>query len=193
MKRTNNPPTAESAAYESMAVRPAVPGDVPALLDLVQGAYRGESARRGWTHEADLLGGQRIDAEALGAVIGEEDQCLLVAEDEGRMIGCVQISAKGGGLAYLGLLSVDPEVQAAGLGKRLIAAAEAEAVGRFAARRMEMTVIARRGELIAYYERRGYALTGEMRPFPIDDPRFGLPMTGDLDFVVLAKALEPIR
>lgn len=177
------------SVVNAVIIRPAVLGDIAALLGLVQGAYRGESARRGWTHEADLLGGQRIDAEALGAVIGDADQCLLVAEDEGRMIGCVQVSAKDGGLAYLGLLSVDPAVQAAGLGKRLIAEAEQAAVERFAARRMEMTVIGRRAELIAYYERRGYARTGETRPFPMDDPRFGLPMTRDLDFTVLAKAL----
>ena len=54
---------------------------------------------------------------------------------------------------------------------------------------MEMTVIANRGELIAWYERRGYVLTGERRPFPLDDPRFGLPKTRDLAFVVLEKPL----
>ena len=51
-----------------------------------------------------------------------------------------------------------------------------------------MTVIARRRELIAWYERRGYALTGETRPFPMDDPRFGLPRE-PLFFVVLRKRL----
>jgi phosphate-selective porin len=54
---------------------------------------------------------------------------------------------------------------------------------------MEMTVIRQRTELIAYYERRGYTLTGETRPFPLDDERFGLPVTRDLSFVVLAKRL----
>ena len=67
--------------------------------------------------------------------------------------------------------------------------AEAEAAARFAATRMEMTVIRQRAELIAWYERRGYRLTGETRPFPLDDPRFGLPRTRDLAFVVLEKTL----
>ena len=60
---------------------------------------------------------------------------------------------------------------------------------QFGAARIEMTVIAQRDELIAWYERRGYALTGERRPFPAHDPRFGLPRRDDLEFVVMEKAL----
>ena len=47
---------------------------------------------------------------------------------------------------------------------------------------IEMTVIDRRPELIAYYQRRGYMLTDEKRPFPI-------PLDPPLEMVVLAKAL----
>ena len=94
----------------------------------------------------------------------------------------MQVSDRGGGIAYLGLLCVDPSLQADGLGRRLIAAAEAEARASFSATTIEMTVISSRTELIAYYERRGYALTGERRPFPIPlDPPFSM--------VVLAKEL----
>jgi hypothetical protein len=52
-----------------------------------------------------------------------------------------------------------------------------------------MTVIDRRQELIAYYERRGYARTGGEMPFHFDDPRFGVPMA-ELKMVELAKAVE---
>ena len=52
-----------------------------------------------------------------------------------------------------------------------------------------MTVIAQRAELIAWYERRGYARTGEARPFPYGDPRFGEPRRDDLSFLVLEKPL----
>jgi GNAT superfamily N-acetyltransferase len=97
------------------------------------------------------------------------------------------VTRRPDGRGYLGLLTVEPTLQAAGLGRRLIAAAE-DCARAFGAKAMEMTVIASRGELIAYYERRGYALTGERRPFPLDDPRFGLPKTRDLEFVVLEKA-----
>lgn len=173
-------------------IRTAISADLPALLDLVQRAYRGDSARLGWTHEADLLDGQRTDAEALGAMLADPHQRVLVAEEDARLIGCVQVSAQGDGAAYLGMLSVDPTLQARGLGKLLIDAAEGTALKVFDATSMEMTVIEQRAELIAYYERRGYARTGETRPFPLDDPRFGLPRRRDLHFVVLAKSLvEP--
>jgi N-acetylglutamate synthase-like GNAT family acetyltransferase len=170
-------------------IRPAALADVPALHSLVERAYRGDSARKGWTHEADLLGGQRTDVEALSAIIVDPAQRILIAISAGNVIGCVQISQKDANIAYLGLLSVDPDAQAGGLGKALIVEAEHIARTVFAASIIEMTVIQRRSELIAYYERRGYALTGETRPFPLDDERFGLPVTRDLSFVVLAKRL----
>jgi hypothetical protein len=46
-----------------------------------------------------------------------------------------------------------------------------------------------RTELIAWYERCGYARTGERRAFPYGDARFGLPKRDDLEFEVLRKAL----
>jgi ribosomal protein S18 acetylase RimI-like enzyme len=169
--------------------RPATAADIDRLQPFVHAAYRGDSARRGWTHEADLLDGQRIDAEGLSEAISDPAQAILLAERGGELLGCVSITDKGQGLGYLGMLTVDPVRQGGGLGRRLIAAAEAEATARFDADRMEMTVIAQRAELIAWYERCGYALTGERRPFPASDPRFGLPRRDDLVFVVLAKAL----
>ena len=172
-----------------MTIRVATLADIAPLREMVERAYRGESARKGWTHEADLLQGQRTDVAALTDFINDPAQRILIATDEARITGCVQITAKAGAIAYLGLLSVDPDIQANGLGKALIIAAEALAQREFGATTMEMTVIRQRAELIAYYERRGYALTGEARPFPLDDERFGLPVTRDLSFVVLAKAL----
>lgn len=172
-----------------LSVRPAAPDDVPALHRLIESAYRGDSARAGWTHEADLLGGQRTDEAELRDILSDAGRVLLLAESDGGLIGCVQVADQGEGLAYLGLLTVDPARQAGGLGRHLIEAAEAEAVARFGATRMEMTVIRQRVELIAWYERRGYRLTGEARPFPLDDERFGVPQTRELAFVVLEKAL----
>lgn len=169
--------------------RAATAADIERLRPFVHAAYRGDSARRGWTHEADLLDGQRIDAEGLGQAVEDPAQVILLAERGGVLLGCVSITGKGAGLAYLGLLTVDPVRQGGGLGRRLIAEAESEARARFGADRMEMTVIAQRAELIAWYERLGYVLTGETRPFPATDPRFGLPRRDDLVFVVLEKPL----
>jgi GNAT superfamily N-acetyltransferase len=175
-----------------MEVRNATSDDLPALHAMVERAYRGDAARGGWTHEADLLDGQRTDLAALADTLADPGQRILLAFDRDALTGCVQLTRLDGNRAYLGLLTVDPERQAGGLGARLIAAAEEQAAALFGARTMEMTVIRQRSELIAYYERRGYVLTGEERPFPLDDPRFGLPRTRDLAFVVLLKPLpEP--
>lgn len=172
-------------------VRLAVAGDVLSLHALVEAAYRGDTARRGWTHEADLLGGQRTDTDELAALVATPGSAILMAEASGRLLGCVHVTARPDALAYLGLLSVHPDAQAGGLGRRLIAAAEHHAAHVFGARIMEMTVIRQRPELIAWYERRGYQRTGEERPFPLDEPRCGIPATRELAFVVLAKHIGP--
>lgn len=172
-----------------LTFRAATAADVAVLQSFVHAAYRGDSARRGWTHEADLLDGNRIDAETLLAVIADPAQVVILAEDDGRLAGCVQVTDKGDGLAYLGMLSVAPDGQGQGLGRALIAAAEEAARDRFGAQRMEMTVIVQRTELIDWYVRRGYRRTGETRPFPATDPRFGLPRRDDLAFAVLERDL----
>jgi len=148
-------------------IRTATLADLPRLHAVIERAYRGEEARAGWTHEADLLDGQRTDPDALAAILADAATRLLIAIDEDAPIGCVQVSDHGGGTAYLGLLCIEPRLQAAGLGRKLIAAAEDCARKAFGAQRIEMTVIEGRAELIGYYERRGYARTGERRDFPI--------------------------
>jgi GNAT superfamily N-acetyltransferase len=170
-------------------VRSAVHSDIPALHTLIESAYRGDTARQGWTHEADLLDGQRTDPASLTEIIDDPDQRILIALDGTTIIGCVQIARKENGKSYLGLLSVDPLRQASGLGRQLITAAEQAAAAYFGAQVIEMTVIRQRSELIDYYQRRGYSLTGEERPFPLGDARFGLPRTSELAFVVLAKRI----
>ncbi len=169
--------------------QPAVEADLQPLHALVTRAYRGDAARLGWTHEADLLDGQRTDVEALAEVVGDPGKLILLARHGGVLIGCVMLSRQDDGAAYLGMLSVDPVRQASGLGRLLLAAAEAEAAVRFGSDRIEMTVIRQRPELIAWYERRGYVLTGATAAFPMDDERFGLPRRRDLEFVVLSKPL----
>jgi ribosomal protein S18 acetylase RimI-like enzyme len=169
-------------AMPDPVIRPALATDLPDLHAVIERAYRGDAARAGWTHEADLLGGQRTDRDTLAAILVDPHSRLLVATADGVPIGCVQISDHGGGTAYLGLLCIEPRLQAAGLGRRLIAAAEHGARAAFGANQIEMTVIENRAELIAYYERRGYTRTSERRDFPIavEPPLF---------MTVLAKSL----
>lgn len=165
-----------------MDIRLATVADLPTLHPVIERAYRGDTARAGWTFESDILTGARTDIATLATILDSPADRLLVALAQDNPIGCVQITDKGAGTAYLGLLCVDPQRQADGLGRRLIDAAEWWAASDFGATIIEMTVIDSRSELIAYYQRRGYTLTGEARPFPIA-------LEPPLSMAVLAKAL----
>jgi len=165
-------------------IRPAMPADLRMLHALVERCYRG-SDNAGWTNEAALFDGPRSDLASLAAVLAEPGQAILVADAGSGPVASVQIGDAGNGTGYLGLLCVDPALQAGGLARRMIAAAETLAVSRFAAARMEMTVINHRPELIAYYQRRGYALTGEIRHLP---PGLGQ-LRDDITLLVMARVL----
>jgi GNAT superfamily N-acetyltransferase len=160
------------------------------VVDLVESAYRGERSKTGWTTEADLLGGQRTDPEGIAAVVSAADSRVLLASDErGEVIACCTIQQLRAGRSYFGTFAVRPGLQGGGVGKQVLAEAERVARDEWACDTIEMTVIGQREDLIAWYGRRGYAATGEMRPFPYGDERFGLPKREDLYFVVLAKSL----
>ncbi len=156
--------------------------DAPALRGLIERAYRGDSARQGWTNEADLLDDERTSDAEVAESIAAADKRVLVAEQAGALIGTVTTTDLGAARAYLGMLCVEPTLQAAGLGRDLITRIEAIATRDFGAAVMEMTVIEVRPELIGYYERRGYRDTGERRPFPV-------PYPVDFAMVVLERAI----
>jgi GNAT superfamily N-acetyltransferase len=179
------------AGPDELSTTLARAADVPALVELVNGAYRGESSRRGWTTETDLVGGQRIDAAALAEILATPDHALLVLRAQSGLFACAHVSRCAAGVAGLGLLTVRPTLQGSGLGRQMLAAAERYAREHFEARIMEMTVIADREELIAWYERRGYQPSGETRPFPYRDERFGVPKRDGLQVVVLTRQLAP--
>ena len=167
-----------------MRIRRANKKDVASLVELVESAYRGESSRAGWTTEAELLDGQRTDPREVEAVL----EHIVVAEDEtGQLVGCCTLVPREGH-AYFGMFAVRPGLQGGGVGSQLLARAE-ELAREQDLDFVEMTVISTRKELVDYYVRRGYKDTGERRPFPYGDERFGRPKRDDLDFTVLAKEL----
>jgi ribosomal protein S18 acetylase RimI-like enzyme len=159
---------------------------------LVESAYRGPSSRLGWTTEADLLEGQRTDREAVREIVAAGRGGILVAEQDGQLVGCYQLERRGHGVAYFGMFCVAPTRQGAGRGRSIVAEAERVAREEWCATGIRMTVIRQREDLIAWYERLGYRPTGEREPFPYGNERFGIPTRPDLEFVVLAKPLgEP--
>ncbi len=114
---------------------------------------------------------------------------MLVAEEDGQLIGCCQLEQRGDGVAYFGMFSVAPARQRGGRGRAILAEAERVARDEWGADRMRMTVIRQRHDLIAWYQRLGYGPTGETEPFPYGNQRFGIPTRADLEFIVLARSL----
>lgn len=177
----------------SLHFRTAEPADVAGIVALTESAYRGDASRAGWTTEADLLDGQRTDARQVAELIARPRSMIVLAEDGGvgatdRLLACCHLEPQGEA-AYFGMFSVRPGTQGRGIGRALLAEAERIAREQWHCRTLRMTVIDLRRELIAWYERRGYRRTGEHRPFPYGDPRFGIPKRDDLRFEWLAKSL----
>ncbi|HEX8315781.1 MAG TPA: GNAT family N-acetyltransferase, partial [Flavisolibacter sp.] len=137
-----------------MNIRRAGSADIPLLNVLVNSAYRGETSRIGWTTEADLLDGIRTSEESLTTMLQKPGAVILVAEKEGIIKGCVYLEKQGDAL-YLGMLTVNPELQGKGLGAQLMKASE-EYAKTVRCRQIKMTVITSRDTLIAYYERKGF-------------------------------------
>ena len=170
----------------TLTFRHATPDDVPALVALVTSAYRGDASRAGWTTEADLLDGNRIDPDLLLADLQRPRSHVVLAERGGDLLACAHV-AEDDGAGYFGMFAVRPDLQGGGIGKHLLAECERIAGDEWRLPVMRMTVIDVRDELIAFYERRGYRRTGEFKPFPYGDARFGLPLRDDLRFEVLEK------
>ena len=168
--------------------RNATAADVPALVELVTSAYRGDVSRQGWTTEADILDGNRIDPDVLLRDIERPRSRVVLFEQDGQLLACAHVCEEGGA-GYFGMFSVRPDLQGGGIGKQLLAEAERVAREDWGLPAMRMTVIDVRDELIAFYERRGYRRTGIRKPFPYGDARFGIPKRDDLRFEVLEKPL----
>ena len=177
-----------------MLLRPARATDLPAFAALMNRAFRGVGDAAGWNSEANLIDGDRTTPALLAADLAAKPHGhLLLAELPPSTIpqGSVWLEPLSTTTWYLGSLTIDPTLQNTGLGRTLLELAEQFAVDR-GAQTIRMTVVNQRETLIAWYQRRGYHLTGEFQPFPYDDNRFGTPRRPDLTFVVLEKAVSQL-
>jgi len=160
--------------------------DIPALNKLINSAYRGETAKQGWTHESDLLTGIRINEEGLTELINNPGAVIIKYTDDAKLLACVLLERQDDSL-YLGMLTVDPSLQEKGIGKLLLQEAEQEA-RKQGIQKIKMTVISVREELISFYKRRGYVDTGIKKPFPTEEA-FGTPLQ-QLEFIVMEKIIK---
>lgn len=160
--------------------------DIVALDKLINGAYRGESSKAGWTTEANLLGGERTNREELCEILLDSTNTLLKCTENNQITACVLLTAKKNQL-YLGMLTVSPQLQNSGIGGQLLAQADLHAM-QLGFPKIVMTVISIRTELIAYYNRKGYVDTGLRTPFPDSHNPYVLG-SEPLQFMVLEKTI----
>lgn len=161
--------------------------DTPILNTLINSAYRGETSKKGWTTEANLLEGSRTTEEDLSKTIQDPKNTILKYIENNQILGCVLLIEKEYQL-YLGMLTVMPEIQNSGIGKKLLHQAEIHALA-LGIPKIVMTVISVREELIAWYKRNGYVDTGKREPFPISDIHVSI-SNQVLEFIVLEKGLN---
>jgi ribosomal protein S18 acetylase RimI-like enzyme len=172
-----------------MLLTAAAESDFAEIIDLVNLAFRGTGPTASWNIEAGVIEGQRLNESLLREDLAAKPEAHFLIHrdaDDGLLLGTVWLEPGKDDAWYLGLLTVRPDLQNRHLGRTLLAASEEFARER-GARCIRMTVVHVRETLIAWYQRRGYALTGETKPFPYDDNRFGTPLRDDLHFVVLEK------
>jgi len=165
--------------------RTASQADVEAIAKLVNEAYRPASGASGWTHESDLVSGNRTSANGVAELIAKPDSVVLVGIEHSAVVACVHI-AKNGSDCHIGMLAVSPTLQGGGAGKKMLSHAEEYARHYFRAEKFVMLVVSARSELIAFYLRRGYQQTGAAMDFPLSAGA-GVPKRADLKVEVLEK------
>ena len=172
----------------NLSFTPSQLSDAKNITTLVNAAYRGESSRQGWTTEADLLDGLRTSIEDISSLLAQDDKMILLAKADEVVVGTVLL-LRTEAQVELSMFAVDPRYQNQGIGKQLLTYAEDTAIRHWTSKEAIMAVIPCRTELIAFYQRRGYRLTGENIPFPVN-PALWTPKVDTLSLTLLVKALS---
>lgn len=171
----------------SLSFRTATLADAPKLVELLNHAYRPSQALpQAWTHESDIIEGERINLSQMQNTIRQESSVLLLAEQDEKIIGCVHIENQTD-YAYIGMLTVDPNIQSQGLGKTILSYAEDYALKIWNIRTFKMSVVETRDTLIAFYVRRGYKQTGTYMEYPME-ANVGIPKS-DIRLEYLVKTI----
>jgi ribosomal protein S18 acetylase RimI-like enzyme len=173
-----------------LKIREATVKDAAEIACLVNAAYRPQAGEGGWTHESSLVSGDRTSPEQVADVL--IDSVVLVGLHDAKLVACVQIEGKGNE-AFIGMLAVEPSIQAGGLGKTMLTEAERYAESSLSATQFVLVVVSARAELVQFYLRRGYEETGQRLAYPINSG-VGKPRGGELDLTILRKRSDkPVK
>jgi ribosomal protein S18 acetylase RimI-like enzyme len=193
-----------------VVLRAAEAADAPAIHELVEAAYRGAGGASGWTTEAHLLDGTRTtEAEILANVADPASVVLVAVSGEGARAGAAPREAPDGTPAIapgrvlgtvhlrrtedhaeLGMFAVSPLAQSRGIGSTLVRAADDLVRERWGLTRLRLTVVGQRQDLIDWYQRLGFAPTGEVEPFP--GGATSTPLVDHIEMRVLERTLPTV-
>ena len=134
-------------------IRTAVPGDIPAIVSVINAAYSIET----------FFGGTRTNTADVTGIMEKGE--FLVSEDAAAGIVACCYTQADGDRGYVGMLSVEPSRQGTGLGLAMLEAAE-EHCRRHGCRLVELTVLSLRAELVPFYRKLGYVETGTQELVP---------------------------
>lgn len=167
--------------------------DASFIAQLINSAYRGETSRKGWTHEADILDGLRIHIDEIAQIIKPDSAAvsprfIIIGEKNDEIIATI-CCEKHNTNAHLGMIAVKPTLQNKGYGKAIIQAAEAITLREWRVTGFAMDVISIRTELLAFYERLGYKPTGKLSTFPVN-PLIWQPKVNGLKLARLEKLIK---
>ena len=150
-------------------IRVAREGDADAIVSIVNEAYRAE---------AFFVAGDRISRADVDTLV-QAGSCF-VAEADGAVVACVQVEVDDG-RGYFGMLAVRPDAQGRGIGRTLIAFAEATVRQRGCVA-MDIKVVNLRVDLIRFYASLDYTAGGT-------EPYVHRPVLQPCHFVLMTKAL----
>lgn len=169
---------------------------IDVLVELVNQAYRPDEAEQSWSNEAHLVKGNRISQQQMQALWTDHSTLLILKSMQmdtakkrlvEKILGCVYIEYQDTA-AYIGMLTIAITYQNQGLGHLMLGQAEQHIKKRAAIKTIQMSVLSGRPELLAFYQRRGYQLTGESSAYPVDAD-VGQPFDANLKIIKLEKNL----
>lgn len=168
-----------------LELRIATESDASEIAELVNAAYRPSHDTAGWTHEAELIAGPRTTPAQVAEAIQKPNSAILVHCENSAIVACVHVEKEDSD-CHIGMLAVNPAVQATGIGKQMLALAESYASEALRAEKFVLVVVSARSELVAFYLRRGYQKTGSVMDYPLS-AGVGIPRNPALKIEVLEK------
>ena len=181
-------PLCETIAMNIDEYRIATVKDVPELVSLINNSYRPNGSEAGWTHESELIEGDRINPQQLTDLLDRDGSTILLGLNKGEIVACVNINEESGAI-YLAMLTVKPSCQNFGLGKEMLQLAEEYAENQYESSTLNLFVISERKELYDFYLRRGYQSTEIISDYPAN-AGVGIPKVVGLKLALLTKQIS---